>query len=186
VTSDRPGPPRVHLVGASGSGTTTLGRALAPRLAVPVFDSDDAFWEPTDPPFRTPRPPPDRLAWLQERLRDDDGWVVSGSLCGWGDDLRGRFTFLTLPAAIRMARLAAREVERYGDRIRPGGDIAEGSTAFLAWAAAYDTAGMEQRSRVLHDAWLATLTCPVLHLDGDLTVEGRADRVAAAVDRAPR
>jgi adenylate kinase family enzyme len=176
-------------VGASGSGTTTLGRALAPRLAVPVFDSDDAFWESTDPPFLTSRPPVDRLAWLQERLRDDDGWVLSGSLCGWGDELRGRFTlvvFLSLPPAIRMARLAAREVERYGDRIRPGGDMAEGSTAFLAWAAAYDTAGMEQRSRVLHDAWLATLTCPLLHLDGDITVEDRADRVVAAVDPAAR
>jgi predicted kinase len=32
---------RLHLLGASGSGTTTLGRALAQRLGCPHFDTDD-------------------------------------------------------------------------------------------------------------------------------------------------
>jgi cytidylate kinase len=31
---------RAHLVGASGSGAATLGRALAARLDVPHFDTD--------------------------------------------------------------------------------------------------------------------------------------------------
>ena len=41
---------RIHILGASGSGTTTLGRALAARLQCPHFDTDDCFWLPTDPP----------------------------------------------------------------------------------------------------------------------------------------
>jgi Shikimate kinase len=41
---------RIHILGASGSGTTTLGRALAERLQYPHFDTDDSFWVPTDPP----------------------------------------------------------------------------------------------------------------------------------------
>jgi adenylate kinase family enzyme len=40
---------RIHLMGASGSGVTTLGRALAARLALPHHDSDDYFWLPTAP-----------------------------------------------------------------------------------------------------------------------------------------
>ena len=32
---------RLHTLGASGSGTTTLGRALAERLQCPHFDTDD-------------------------------------------------------------------------------------------------------------------------------------------------
>ncbi|ETX02276.1 MAG: hypothetical protein ETSY1_04195, partial [Candidatus Entotheonella factor] len=76
---------RIHLLGASGSGTTTLGRALVERLNCPHFDTDDYFWLPTDPPFTHKRDTP----WRQQRLMDDltthDAWVLSGSLCGWGD-----------------------------------------------------------------------------------------------------
>ena len=32
---------RIHILGAFGSGTTTLGRALAARLQYPYFDMDD-------------------------------------------------------------------------------------------------------------------------------------------------
>ena len=32
---------KVHIVGASGSGTTTLARALAPELGAIALDSDD-------------------------------------------------------------------------------------------------------------------------------------------------
>jgi hypothetical protein len=35
---------RIHILGASGSGTTTLGHALAARLQCPHFDTDAYFW----------------------------------------------------------------------------------------------------------------------------------------------
>ena len=49
--------------------------------------------------------------------------------------------------------------------------MVEASAAFLAWAAAYDTAGPEQRSRVAHEAWLAARTVPVLRLDSAQPLE---------------
>ncbi|GAB3319388.1 hypothetical protein GCM10027299_11850 [Larkinella ripae] len=36
---------KLHLFGASGSGVTTLGTALAAQLHLPYVDSDDYFWE---------------------------------------------------------------------------------------------------------------------------------------------
>ena len=57
---------RIHITGASGSGTTTLGRALASRLATPCHDSDDFFWRPTDPPYRDERPEDERLRLMEE------------------------------------------------------------------------------------------------------------------------
>jgi adenylate kinase family enzyme len=177
---------RLHLTGASGTGTSTLGAALAARLDCPWVDTDDALWEPTDPPFTRLRASADRLAWLQAALPAEGGvaerWVLAGSMVGWGDRLLPRLTlvvFLTLDATARMARLRARETERYGSRIRPGGDMAANSAAFLAWAAAYDTAGPEQRSRSLHEAWLRDLPCPVLRLDSSMTVAQLADAVMA-------
>jgi hypothetical protein len=39
---------RIHILGASGTGTTTLGKALADRLNCPHFDADRFYWLPTD------------------------------------------------------------------------------------------------------------------------------------------
>ena len=64
-----------------------------------------------------------------------------------------------------------REHARYGRRIEPGGNMVEASAAFLAWAAAYDTAGPEQRSRAAHESWLDVRTVPVLRLNSSKPLE---------------
>jgi len=165
---------RIHLLGASGSGTTTLGRALAERLQCPHFDVDDYFWVPTDPPFTHQRARTERAQLLMDDLTAQDAWVVSGSLCGWGDVAIPLFelvVFLWVPHDIRMARLCRREHERFGKRILPGGDMYESSQAFLAWAASYDEGGLDMRSRRLHEEWLGMLPCPILCFEGEYTIE---------------
>lgn len=76
---------RIHILGASGSGTTTLGRALAACLQCPHFDTDDYFWLPTEPPYTQRRGQTERAQLLMGDLTAYNSWVVSGSLCGWGD-----------------------------------------------------------------------------------------------------
>ena len=78
---------RLHITGAPGSGTTTLGAAVATRLGWPLHDTDDYFWAPSDPPFTAVRPMPDRLIRLHARLAGTADWVLSGALGGWGDAL---------------------------------------------------------------------------------------------------
>ena len=167
---------RVHIVGASGSGTTTLGRALAGRLGCAHLDTDDFFWLPSDPPFHHVREREARQALLGEALAREPGWVLSGSLCGWGDGVIPLFdlvVFLWIPPEIRMARLRERERARYGAAIEPGGPQHESSRAFLEWAAGYDGAlEPPHRCRRLHEEWLAALPCPVVRfLDTAPTAE---------------
>jgi len=172
--------PRVHVFGASGSGTTTLSRALAARLDVGHFDADDYFWVPTEPPFTQKYPAEQRVELLAADLDRIDGWVLSGSMCGWGDVFAQRFTlavYLWIPGDIRMQRVAARETQRYGARIEPGGDMYEQSREFLEWARRYDSAGFEQRSRALHDWWIGNLSCPVMRLEYDAPTDAWADAV---------
>jgi adenylate kinase family enzyme len=115
---------RIHILGASGSGTTTLGRTLAERLQCPHFDTDDYFWLPTDPPYTHQRERTERQQLLMDDLTTQEHWVLSGSLCGWGDVAIPLFelvVFLWIPQDIRMERLRQREHARFGERILPGG-----------------------------------------------------------------
>jgi len=166
--------PRIHVLGAAGSGSTTLGEAVARRLGVPHADADRFFWMPTDPPFTKRRPRAERLAMLTQQLPADGSWVFSGSAISWATVLETAYdliVFLRLDHTVRMERLRRREAARYGARIVPGGDMASASAAFFRWADAYDSAGPVQRSRAAHEAWLFGQTAPVLRLDSAAATE---------------
>lgn len=176
-------PDRIHIVGASGSGTTSLAAELAGRYGHRHLDTDDFYWRRTDPPFREKRPPEERLASLRTTFQEAKRWVVSGSLCGWGDPLIPEFelvVFLLVPTPVRLARLRAREIERYGRQaIAPGGALHEAHVEFLEWAGRYDTGDPEMRSRAMHEAWLAALPCSVVRLEGDVSIVEQRERIWA-------
>jgi adenylate kinase family enzyme len=180
--------PRIHVLGAAGSGSTTLGLAVAERLAVPHADADGFFWLPTDPPFTSRRPRAERLTLLAHRLPANGSWVFSGSAIGWATMLEPAYdliVFLRLDQAVRLARLRRREAARYGARIQPGGDMAALSAAFFSWAAAYDSAGPVQRSLAAHEAWLMGQTAAVLRLDSATGVNALVEAVLERLDRNP-
>jgi adenylate kinase family enzyme len=174
---------RIHITGASGAGVTTLGRALASRLAFPHHDSDDYFWLPTNPPYRERRPRADRLRLAQEMFVDRGDWVLTGSLDGWGDPLMPLFdlvVYLHTSTEVRLARLRERETRHFGtDACGPGGWRHAETEEFIDWAAHYEDGTREGRSQAKHEAWLARLTCPVLRLDGTEPTVSLVDAVIA-------
>jgi adenylate kinase family enzyme len=176
---------RVHIVGASGAGTTTLGRALARRLTCPHLDTDDYFWLPSQPPFQNIRPTVERRTLLGADLARHPGWVLSGSLCGWGDGfipLFDRVVFLWVPPDVRLARLRARERERYGAAIAPGGAQHAAYERFMTWAAGYDDGlDVPERCRRLHEQWLAALPCPVQRLLDAGSTEAHVETIMGGV-----
>ncbi|HMK88867.1 MAG TPA: hypothetical protein VK446_04430 [Methylocystis sp.] len=176
---------RIHVVGASGAGATTLGRALATALAIPHHDTDDYFWRPTSPPYREMRPVPDRLRLMEEMFLSRGEWVLSGSVQGWGQAIAPLFdlvVFLSVGAEVRLQRLLERETRLFGaDAVGRGGWRFQETQTFLEWASHYEDGTREGRSRARHEAWLATLSCPVLRLDGAReTKELAAEIVSAA------
>ena len=114
---------RVHILGASGSGTSTLGANLARHLACPHVDADSLFWMPTDPPFTTQRPSEDRQTLLLRLLPANGHWIFSGSATGWATALEPFFdlvVFLTMDRSQRLERLRRREYRRQSSPSRDG------------------------------------------------------------------
>jgi adenylate kinase family enzyme len=177
---------RLHIMGASGSGVTSLGRALADALAVPHHDTDDYFWQPTTPPYRDKREMAERLRLMREVFLPRADWVLSGGLAGWGDAVIPLFDmviYLTTSKELRLSRLRAREARHFGaDAVAPGGWRHRETEDFIEWASHYEDGDREGRSLAKHQAWLATLPCPVLRLDGSRPLPELVGKVRAALD----
>ena len=170
----------IHIFGASGSGTTTLGMSLSDRLNGVFLDTDSYYWKATDPPFTHKNKPEDRVSMIDNDVSEVENWVLSGSICSWGDALLHRFTlaiFLHLSADLRMDRIKRRERERFGSRIDAGGDMHVRHLEFLDWARSYDYAKSPTRSFDMHEKWMTRLPCPVIRLDSALPVEDLCDSI---------
>lgn len=171
---------RIHILGASASGTTTLAKALSKKTGYCHFDTDDYYWIPTDVLFTQMRNIEERQELLKIDLGNTSEWILSGSLCGWGDIFISHFelvVYLSLPKEVRIRRLIEREKQRYGAEIEQNGKRNKLHNDFVEWASKYDEAGTQMRSKNLHDIWLSKLPCPVLKIQGDKTIEERVNIV---------
>ena len=159
---------RIHVFGASGSGTTTLAKNIASSLRYAHFDADDYYWEKTAIPYTKKRSVEERVLLLKADMAKCQRWILSGSMCSWGEvfiPLYELVIFIRLPKDIRLQRIERREIAKFGEEaIRPGGNRHELYKAFMDWAASYDEGGLSTRSLALHEHWLSKLTCPVLKI----------------------
>ena len=131
----------------------------------------DYYWKKTNPPFQEANPIEMRKSLLNSALSTHSSWVVSGSLVSWGNDIQNELTlaiYLYVPKEERIRRIKIRERERYGNRIELSGDMYEGHTKFLEWALQYDEGILSGRSKPRHEAWIKTLSCPTVRIEGIL------------------
>jgi adenylate kinase family enzyme len=171
---------RIHILGASGSGTTTLAKVLCSHLNYECFDTDEYFWEPTNPPFQKKRDVQVRKRLLRDKLDSNKRWILSGSLCGWGDEFIPYFDlviYLWIPQDIRIPRLIERERRRYGKEIEIGGTMYKAHLEFVEWASKYDKGDINMRSKALHNQWLSELKCHILKIEEDIDLEEKLQRV---------
>lgn len=73
---------KIHIMGAAGAGTSTLGASLSDVLPHKHLDTDDYFWITK---FTEQRQVPERREMLKKDLPQDGDWILSGAVCGWGD-----------------------------------------------------------------------------------------------------
>ncbi|HBM15270.1 MAG TPA: adenylate kinase [Lentisphaeria bacterium] len=172
---------KLHIFGASGSGVTTLGQAIANRLDVPYFDSDNYFWKNTEQPFTERYNAEERNLRIIADLEKHDDWILGGSVINWGDHVFPTFdliVFLYLPKEIRIERLKKREFERYGDQLCSDQKKLKKFENFINWASDYDdNSGIANRTLHAHEKWIAKANTKILKLVGDLTIEEKMKQI---------
>ena len=134
---------RILITGASGSGTTSLGKEMASRLRCHFIDVDDYYWLPTKRPYQRARDSVARLKMILDELSEHESSIVSGSIMKWGDELEESFdsiAFLYLDTAMRVKRLRIREEKEWG----------HADPEFLEWASEYDNGPSGGRSLSKH------------------------------------
>lgn len=102
---------RVVLIGATGSGKTTLGRTLSARLHIPFTDLDDLFWLPG----WQQRPEEEFRRLAAEALPENGAWIVAGNYGGLRDLVWGRadtVVWLDYGFALTFFRLLKRSIAR--------------------------------------------------------------------------
>lgn len=180
---------KIHIMGASCAGSTTLGNALSATLKMPYFDTDDFFWERSDVPYTVRRDAPTRSRMLQEAVSRVGDCIVGGSLISWGDAWLSVFdlvVFLYVPKEIRMQRLVKREIERYGEIIYTDPVRSHLFREFYDWASKYDDRDFTGRNVGIHEQWLGKVSCRVVEIRGDTTVAERVEKVAAMMDESDK
>jgi adenylate kinase family enzyme len=164
----------INIFGSSGSGSTTLARIIALKYQYLHIDVDDALWEETDPPFTIRRSDLEAKNYILSKLGKSKKTVISGSLIGFGDDIKksiNLFVFINLDIETRINRIEKRERERFGKRVLPGGDLYQQHREFLEWVSNYETNPEYIRSRKQHLLWLDDVKVPVLKVTEELSIE---------------
>ena len=66
----------IHIYGASGSGTSTLGRFISEQLGYTFMDTDDYFWLTTNPKYTRKREKTERLQMIKKDILHSDKNVL--------------------------------------------------------------------------------------------------------------
>jgi adenylate kinase family enzyme len=149
-------PPKIAVIGTSGSGKTTVARELARRLGLPHVELDALFhgpgWAET---------PADEFRRRVAAATDGSGWVVDGNYDSkLGDLVLARadtVVWLDVPLRVALSRVTRRTI----GRIRTGEELWNGNReswrgGFIGWESMFVwTIRSHLRQRRLRPARLA-------------------------------
>ena len=162
----------ICICGLNGSGKTALGKKLADALQFFCMDVEDYYFPDACMPYSSPRPHEDVRKRLLADIQAHPRFVFSAVCGSMGEEIVSRYrlvVYLDTPRDVRTARVWKRTYDQFGDRMLPGGDLYEQEQSFLEF--------VERRTPDRIEAWLETLSCRVLRLDGREPLDINTERI---------
>lgn len=178
---------RIHILGAAGTGTTSVGKFIASKFNLKHIESDYYAWRQTDPPFSEYLDINESKALLEALFKNEPNFIISGSLARWGKTFGCQLdlvVFLTSPTRLRLKRLRQREKLLHGARIEKGGDMYLSHKIFLQYAKNYYKGDLSHRSYALHKHFLQNdIRCPVIKISTNQDMQIVQDKVCNAINQ---
>ena len=170
----------IIVCGLNGCGKSTLGRALARALGFHFIDSEDLYFPKTNPeyPYASPRSREEAARLLMDEIAAHEDFILAAVRGDYGEAILPLFRYavlLEVPREIRLARVQERSFQRFGNRMRPGGDLYEREQAF------FRAVGLRTEREV--EAWTQRLDCPVLRADGTRPIAENVEFICAALTK---
>jgi len=154
-------PHGIIVFGANGSGKTTLGRELARLLSFKHMDHEDYAFNKSEIPYTDPRTNEECIELMLADIEKYRSFVISAVTGNFGDEIPQYYklaVYLKAPLELRMERVKQREYDKFGNRVREGGDMYEQRLEFHKFVAS--------RPLLRIDQWAKISPCPVIHVDG--------------------
>ena len=164
----------ICVCGLNGSGKTTLAGALAKELSFMHLDVEQYYFTSTDNPYSSSRTREEVEQLLLEDIRQNPCFVFSAVNGNMSPEINETFAlvvYLDVPVDIRMKRIRQRAIDKFGDRVFPGGDMHEQEERFFAYA--------KKRTPEKIEDWLKTLSCKVVCLDGTRPIKESVEAIKA-------
>lgn len=170
----------IIISGPSGAGKTTLGKLTAEKLGFTFLDIDEYVWrKDTEKPYTVMYSKAEKISRLMDAVSQPEHFVMAGSMNSFHEYFDPYFemaVYLYADAKLRVKRVHERELEEFGNRILPAGDMYEEHQRYLEDIAGYDT-GIGATTFQMHQRWFNALRCRVIRLDGGCCLEENADRI---------
>lgn len=165
---------KILLCGGNGAGKTTLGRALAALSGYAFRDAEDYYFSQKEGEYAygKARAKDEAAALLLRDLEAYEDFIFASVMGNFGEEALSRFThavFVYVPKEVRLERVRDRSYRKFGDRMRPGGDLYEKEQGFFQMVEARPPRQVED--------WLETVSLPVFQVDGTCPPEENARRI---------
>ncbi|MBQ3014945.1 MAG: AAA family ATPase [Clostridia bacterium] len=163
---------RICVCGLNGSGKTTLAAALAKALNFEHMDIEQYYFTSTDNPYSSSRTREEVEQLLLEDIKKNPCFVFSAVDGNMTPEINENYTlvvYLDVPLDVRMKRIRQRAIDKFGDRVLPGGDMYAQEEKFFAYA--------EKRTPEKIENWLKTLVCRAIRLDGTKPIQENVELI---------
>ena len=155
----------ILICGLNGAGKSTLGKALASHMGYAFIDNEDLFFPKTDSAYEysDPRSEEEAIQLLEKRIHENPRFVFAAVKGDYGDKLISAIDHIILvdvPKDVRSQRVRARSAQKFGEKIRPGGELYDKEQKWFAF--------VDSRPEDYVLTWLETIKCPVIRVDGTL------------------
>lgn len=188
----------IALFGLNGGGKSTLAHALAKQLGYFEIDVEDYYFPEQrksrkwamehdeimvtehlgDIPFSSPRTKEEVQNALLKDMQSHHKFIISGVTMNWNDDILSRIDiafWVQAPLEERLKRIKTREEKRFGERVLPGGDMYTQQIEFQNVVGDRDSKKAEESAK--------RLKCPIIVLDGTMSVEENFKKIMEYIDR---